>query len=79
MLELWERQPSRENEGSRAFPLRRQHIADATGLTGAHVNRTLNALRRDRIAAIVEGKLVIENRVALARLAGRARDTGGRA
>jgi CRP-like cAMP-binding protein len=78
MLELWERQMPRDTDRSCPFPLRRQHIADATGLTGAHVNRTLNALRRDRIATLAGGRLVIQDRVALAGLAGRAKGAGGR-
>src|SRR5262249_52391580 len=31
------------------FPLRQQHIADITGLTPVHVNRTLGAFRRDGV------------------------------
>jgi len=42
-----------------AFPLRRQHLADALGLTGAHVNRTLNRLRHDGIAVIARQRLSI--------------------
>jgi CRP/FNR family transcriptional regulator, anaerobic regulatory protein len=71
MHDLFDRQNPRSRDAARcAFPLRRQHMADATGLTGAHINRTLNALRRDRIAAIEEAELVIHDRPALARLAG---------
>jgi CRP/FNR family transcriptional regulator, anaerobic regulatory protein len=75
MLDLYERQ-RRHGAGGKScpFPLRRQHMADATGLTGAHINRTLNALRRERVATIEEGALVIRDLPALARLAGR--DTG---
>jgi CRP-like cAMP-binding protein len=72
MLDLCERQGRRgADEGRCAFPLRRQHMADATGLTGAHINRTLNALRRDQIAMIEGGELIIQDRPALTRLAGR--------
>jgi CRP/FNR family transcriptional regulator len=72
MLDLYLRQKrSGANEKGCPFPLRRQHIADATGLTGAHVNRTLNALRRQQIAMVADGVLVIEDLAALYRLAGR--------
>lgn len=52
------------------FPLRRQHLADALGLTGAHVNRTLNRLRRDGIATIERGRLAIHDLRRLEELAG---------
>jgi CRP-like cAMP-binding protein len=72
MLDLHLRQRRQGANGNGClFPLRRQHIADATGLTGAHVNRTLNALRRQQIATIADGMLVIENLAKLYRLAGR--------
>jgi CRP-like cAMP-binding protein len=72
MLDLHLRQKRHgANEKGSPFPLRRQHIADATGLTGAHVNRTLNALRRQQIAMITDGMLIIEDLPALHRLAGR--------
>lgn len=51
------------------FPLRRQHMADALGLTGAHINRTLNRLRQDGIAAINNQRLSIRNLARLAALA----------
>lgn len=71
MLDLYDRQHPDASGRSCPFPLRRQHMADATGLTGAHINRTLNALRREGIAAIEDGALLIEDRPGLARLAGR--------
>jgi CRP-like cAMP-binding protein len=43
------------------FPLRRQHLADALGLTGAHINRTLNRLRDDGLAMIEDHCLVIRD------------------
>lgn len=52
------------------FPLRRQHLADALGLTGAHVNRTMNRLRDDGIAALENRRLAIRNLPALEALAG---------
>jgi CRP/FNR family transcriptional regulator, anaerobic regulatory protein len=52
------------------FPLRRQHLADALGLTGAHVNRTLNRLRQDGIATIENDRLAIHDLPRLAAIAG---------
>lgn len=52
------------------FPLRRQHMADALGLTGAHINRTLNRLRHDGIATIDGHRLAIRDFARLAALAG---------
>ena len=52
------------------FPLRRQHMADALGLTGAHINRTLNRLRDDGVAAIENQRLAIRDFPRLAALAG---------
>lgn len=52
------------------FPLRRQHMADALGLTGAHINRTLNRLRQDGIAELGNGRLSLRNLPRLAELAG---------
>lgn len=52
------------------FPLRRQHMADALGLTGAHINRTLNRLRDEGVAAIDNQRLAIRDFPRLAALAG---------
>jgi CRP/FNR family transcriptional regulator, anaerobic regulatory protein len=52
------------------FPLRRQHMADALGLTGAHINRTLNRLRADGIASIDTHRLTIRDLPRLETLAG---------
>jgi len=52
------------------FPLRRQHMADALGLTGAHINRTLNRLREDGVAAVENQRLSIRDFPRLAALAG---------
>lgn len=54
------------------FPLRRQHMADALGLTGAHINRTLNRLRQDGIAVVEREHLSIRDLPALTALAGDA-------
>lgn len=57
MLSLYRRQSHHREVDPRdcPFPLRRQHLADALGLTGAHVNRMLNRLRQEGVAA-VEGR-----------------------
>jgi hypothetical protein len=34
------------------FPATQTHLADATGMTPVHVNRTLKALRQDGLAAM---------------------------
>jgi CRP/FNR family transcriptional regulator len=41
------------------FPLRQQHIADATGLTSIHVNRIINKLRNDGLIELDRGVLKI--------------------
>jgi len=74
MVELFERLQRQDatNGSTCPFPLRRQHLADASGLTGAHVNRTLNLLREDRVAVIGQGTLMLLDPERLARLSGRA-------
>ena len=52
-----------------AFPLRQQHIADATGLTPVHVNRVIGALRSDGLIEMANGVLRIANLAALQRIA----------
>ncbi len=52
------------------FPLQRQHLADATGLSMIHLNRTLTKLREDRLAVIEDKMLIILDRPALAELSG---------
>lgn len=52
------------------YPLRRQHMADALGLTGAHINRTLNRLRQDGIATVEKHRLSIRDLPRLTALAG---------
>ena len=54
ILGLMQRQSERNqvHDGRFEFPLRQQHIADATGLTVVHVNRVLGVLRRQGILDI---------------------------
>jgi CRP-like cAMP-binding protein len=43
----------------REFPLTQQHIADATGLTAVHTNRTLQALRQDGLISLAARSLTV--------------------
>ena len=55
--------------GSIAFPLSQQHIADALGLSLVHTNKTLRRLVQLGLHEIVDGRLAILNPHALARVA----------
>lgn len=72
MVSLYRRQARRERIDPHdvPFPLRRQHMADALGLTGAHINRTLNRLRQDAIATVENNRLAIHDLARLEALAG---------
>ena len=41
------------------FPLTQEQVADATGLTAVHTNRTLQSLRRDGLISLSSSRLVI--------------------
>jgi CRP-like cAMP-binding protein len=41
------------------FPLTQEQIADCTGLTAVHTNRTLQSLRRDGLISLGSGKLTV--------------------
>lgn len=43
------------------LPLTQEHIADATGLTSVHTNRTIQALRRESLISLASGRLVIHD------------------
>lgn len=51
------------------FPLTQTDIADATGLTPVHVNRTLQALRQDGVIEVRNRRLHLRNRVKLSLIA----------
>lgn len=51
------------------FPLRQEHIADATGLTGAHVNRVLSEMRKNDLIDLVPRRLRILDYERLVRVA----------
>jgi CRP/FNR family transcriptional regulator, anaerobic regulatory protein len=71
MMSLYRRQAVRAEIDPLAcpFPLRRQHLADALGLTGAHINRTLNRLREENIALLDSHILSIRDLPRLTELA----------
>jgi CRP-like cAMP-binding protein len=41
------------------FPVTQEQLADATGMTPVHTNRTLQALRRDGLIQLTSGSLRI--------------------
>lgn len=49
----------RANDGRCDFPLTQNDLADATGLTSVHVNRTLQELRRDGLVELERKQLQI--------------------
>ena len=51
------------------FPLRHEDLADALGLTPAHVSRTLAALRQNKLLEIHSARAVILDREGLQKLA----------
>ncbi len=54
-------------EDGRAYylPLTQEHIADATGLTSVHTNRTIQGLRREGLISLASGRLVVHDWSAL--------------
>jgi CRP-like cAMP-binding protein len=52
-----------------AFPLTQQHIADGLGLSLVHTNKTLRKLERRGLHRVSDGRLVMRDVKALARLA----------
>jgi CRP-like cAMP-binding protein len=71
IVTLYQRQRQRGlvDEAGCPFPLRRQHVADALGLTGAHVNRTINRLHREGVVALDGNRLAILDTARLHELA----------
>jgi CRP-like cAMP-binding protein len=59
----------RAADGSFEFPLRQSDVADATGLTSVHVNRTLKSLKRDKLIDGCRPTLSITDQVGLRELA----------
>jgi CRP/FNR family transcriptional regulator len=50
------------------FPLRRQHIADAVGLTAVHVSRVLSLFRERGLVELSDGVLKVFNLPELQRI-----------
>ncbi len=63
VLELFTRLQSRSLfcGASIQFPLRQEDMADALGLTAAHVSRTLHELRRQGVLEVGKGRLQVLN------------------
>ena len=60
----------RSNQGlSCTLPLTQVELAETLGLSSVHVNRTLQELRRQKLIALDDGKLTIQNLQALEELA----------
>lgn len=55
------------------FPLRREHIADALGLTAVHVSRTVATLRDLGAITLVRDAIFVDNRNVLLETAGETR------
>ncbi|EYD77729.1 cAMP-binding protein [Rubellimicrobium mesophilum DSM 19309] len=58
------------HDGSCPFPITQSVLAEATGLSIVHVNRTLQDLRAQGLLSVGRGRLTIHQRAALADLAG---------
>jgi CRP-like cAMP-binding protein len=56
-------------DGTVAFPLSQQHIADALGLSLVHTNKTLRRLHKLGLHSIENGRLRLLNSKALVRIA----------
>ncbi|MCE7798118.1 Crp/Fnr family transcriptional regulator [Sphingobium sufflavum] len=57
--------PGREPLAEYSFPVVQEHLADATAMTSVHVNRSLKALRDDRLATVRQGMVQIHDWVGL--------------
>ena len=57
-------------DGQLALPLTQEELADATGLTAVHVNRTLKRLRSEKLIELGRGMLTILDASALREAAG---------
>jgi len=58
-LALRLKQINAEHDGQLDFPVTQEQLADATGLTSVHTNRTLQALRRDGLIKLATGSLSV--------------------
>lgn len=72
LILLFKRAAALQDDGGAAgvtFPLTQQHIADGLGLSLVHTNKTLRKLERLGLHHIADGRLVLRDVKALARLA----------
>lgn len=53
--------PVAEDGREYPLPLTQEHIADATGLTSVHTNRTIQSLRREGLITLASGRLVVHD------------------
>ena len=58
------------HDDSFELPISQADLADALGVTAVHLNRTMQALRRERMIRTVSQTVTIENRPAMEALAG---------
>jgi CRP-like cAMP-binding protein len=79
MLELLERLELAGHAGNGRFllPITQEVLADALGLTPVHVNRTLQAMRRDREITLKGREFTIISPSGLARSIGRIKSSPG--
>jgi len=68
------RQPGSERVSKIDFPLTQEQIADACGLTNIHVNRTLTALKNEKLLMLKDKILTIPDPDRLAAAANSSRD-----
>ena len=59
-----------DEEESFAMPLTQTELADTTGMTTVHINRTLQRLRKDKLIATRRGRLTILDFERLSEIAG---------
>lgn len=59
-----------DDEDSFTMPLTQVELADTTGITTVHVNRTLQRLRKDKLVSTHKGRLTIHDFDQLAEIAG---------
>jgi CRP-like cAMP-binding protein len=59
-----------DENGTFALPLTQSELADTTGMTTVHVNRSLQRLRKDGLISLKEGRLTILDFARLSELAG---------
>lgn len=58
------------SDGCLSLPLTQEELADATGMSSVHVNRTIQALRKAQLIELGQGSLTIPDVAALAKAGG---------